>query len=517
MKRLSGLIALSLVVLFLSTAPARAARVAVTVEKLTVDGGFIVEPTLVTFADGRSAANVTIGLLKAKFPNTARPYSYRGGGSSFYLAGVHDPARGGLLSEFSEGGGSGWMITVGNFFIRTSAGANYPNDGGVIRWQYTKQLGRDLGEDVNHLGTNTKANKDALVWKVARINAAGNREIYGDAYDEALSALADLDAVQSEINSALTALNDINTDDPDVPGIIIPDVDLPPGDVQTPPSGGGTDAPPAAVSDDEGDSTEDLDDQDTTPNSDDVPADVTPIEPEEPDAPSSSDVPNVPSVPNLPDNPDNSADESVAIVRDPAILTRVNLPSDWMTPSAGGGYAINATHAAESANELWDDVEDTTSLPMFSAPASESGGIAAAELSVSGEGLLAGRPEDIKLIKIIPGGSPKQFQYSASGSGDGTFGVRTMDGQPHTGAIAAGTTYKLVLFIRDGGDYDIDGETDGSVIDPAVIVRTKSSTPTGGGGTQTTDSSGGGGCEAGTSALLALALGVIMLRPRKAA
>jgi hypothetical protein len=187
--------------------PVEAARVAVTVEKLTVDGGFIVEPSLVTITEGQSAADMTVDLLSALFPDVPRPYSYSGSGESFYLKGIYDPARGDLLSEFSEGSGSGWMITVENFFIRTSAGVHKLNDGDVIRWQYTKELGTDLGEDINVLGTNKLADKDALVWKVAEINEAGDKSAYGGAYAEALSVLADIDAPRSAVDSALSALN----------------------------------------------------------------------------------------------------------------------------------------------------------------------------------------------------------------------------------------------------------------------------------------------------------------------
>ena len=162
-----------------------------------------------TLEENDSAAGMTTRFLTSKFPGVTA-YKSGGSGSDFYLKGVYDPSRGGLLSEFTLGNKSGWMITVNNSFIRTSAGVHILSDGDVVRWQYTLQLGADLGEDVDYLGTNTKANKDSLLWKVAEVNAAGNKYAYGSTYTEAMTVLKDLNASQASVNSALDALNSVN-------------------------------------------------------------------------------------------------------------------------------------------------------------------------------------------------------------------------------------------------------------------------------------------------------------------
>ncbi|MDR1472492.1 MAG: hypothetical protein LBS75_08200 [Synergistaceae bacterium] len=61
-------------------------------------------------------------------------------------------------------------------------------------------MGADLGEDVEHLGTNT------LVWKVAEINAEGNKSYYGSAYNTAVLVLKKPGAAQSEADAALAEL-----------------------------------------------------------------------------------------------------------------------------------------------------------------------------------------------------------------------------------------------------------------------------------------------------------------------
>ena len=82
-KSLTRRIILSLFALALAFAPgfADAAQVAVTVEKLTHDGGFIVEPEIVTFSGSRTAPDVLTDLLYSKNIN----FNASGSGSTFYL------------------------------------------------------------------------------------------------------------------------------------------------------------------------------------------------------------------------------------------------------------------------------------------------------------------------------------------------------------------------------------------------------------------------------------------------
>ena len=148
---LSRLIVLSLLVLLASAlplAPADAAQVAVTVEKLTVDGGFIVEPQLLTLSGSETMAQATIRLLDSKFPGV-KAYDYAGTiNSSFYIESIYNPSTGSLLGEFHEGFYSGWMVTLNNYFIKASACEFTLTNRNVMRWQYTTGYGEDIGTDV---------------------------------------------------------------------------------------------------------------------------------------------------------------------------------------------------------------------------------------------------------------------------------------------------------------------------------------------------------------------------------
>ena len=92
--------------------------VAVTVEKFTIDGEYIIEPTLVTVKKYEQASVVLTDVLKAAWAGTydGKPYTLTGTETySFYLSGVYT-GEGGFLSEFDGGPQSGWMYCVNSSF-----------------------------------------------------------------------------------------------------------------------------------------------------------------------------------------------------------------------------------------------------------------------------------------------------------------------------------------------------------------------------------------------------------------
>lgn len=85
------------------------------------------------------------------------------------------------------------------------------------------------------------------------------------------------------------------------------------------------------------------------------------------------------------------------------------------------------------------------------------------------------------------------------------FAVQKSSGTDfHSGAIAANAQYKLLLFIKDGAKFDLDGGEDGKVMDPVALLKVE---PVG--------SEGGGGCTTGYLPF-ALLLGIpLVFRKRK--
>ena len=190
MEKISRLIICLLMVLAF-TVPAFAARVAVTVEKLTLGEGFIVAPEFVEISEGGAgAAKLLDGLLLSK--GILWQYESTLTSDLFYVTEID-----GLVAE----GTKGWMVTVNNSFIKTSAGVHTLYDGDVIRWQFTENWGADIGGNPNDLGQSKRNDKDALIWKVAEMNAEGNNS--GEEYENALAVLEDLHATAEQIETAL--------------------------------------------------------------------------------------------------------------------------------------------------------------------------------------------------------------------------------------------------------------------------------------------------------------------------
>ena len=215
-SRLRVLAFLALFLVMFSFVPANAAQVAVTVETLTENGGgFLVEPTLIPLSGGNlKAAQMTLGLLSSNSLNV----DYTGSPTSAYFFIT-------AIGGFGPGtdGQGGWMVTVNDKFIKYSAGVYTLKQGDVMRWQYTKNYGLDIGtniwdwDETSDPVPSTLINKDALIWKVAEINSAGNGSSYGSAYTSAMSVLKNRNASPGEISSALAALNNATPNDEATP------------------------------------------------------------------------------------------------------------------------------------------------------------------------------------------------------------------------------------------------------------------------------------------------------------
>lgn len=88
--------------------------------------------------DGDTVLDVLIKITKEK----GIQMDYKGGGSSAYIEGIAN------VYEFDRGQGSGWMYRINGVFPDRGAGAIQVQNGDVIEWLYTTDLGKDLGADL---------------------------------------------------------------------------------------------------------------------------------------------------------------------------------------------------------------------------------------------------------------------------------------------------------------------------------------------------------------------------------
>ena len=106
-------------------------------QELVPEDGWILEPTEVVFFDGESVFQVLKRVCKQnkihmEFENTP---IY----NSAYIEGIHN------LYEFDVGEGSGWMYSVNGWYPNYGCSRYALQDGDVVEWRYTCDLGFDVG------------------------------------------------------------------------------------------------------------------------------------------------------------------------------------------------------------------------------------------------------------------------------------------------------------------------------------------------------------------------------------
>lgn len=157
------------------------------------------------------------------------------------------------------------------------------------------------------------------------------------------------------------------------------------------------------------------------------------------------------------------------------------------------------------------DYSDAYMLPIFTAvKTNPSADIVACSFSVKSSDLLAKTPQEVKLLKIKGKALTVSFKYSDKTEDflkDGYFTIQTSGDNKIADKAAAFTAdvYKVTMFIKDNGEYDLD-PTVGSILDPAAIVKTSTKSP---------DSGSSGGCSAGFAAIALLAIVPIVVRRKR--
>ena len=185
--------------------------VTMSVEKLTVDGKYVVEPQQFVIDNGWNAARALSSFLRSEGIGMESSGSLT---SSFYLSAVRDYDQPDTwLREKAYGEYSGWMYSVNNYYPNVGASDRVLLEDDVIRWQYTcaetmDEIGADLGvTDYDSTFSGYAAvDMTQLMAKVAQIRADGTAGDHGTNYDAAVTVLKDLDATQDEVDAALSAL-----------------------------------------------------------------------------------------------------------------------------------------------------------------------------------------------------------------------------------------------------------------------------------------------------------------------
>ncbi len=105
-------------------------------EKRTMGQGDIITSMKETLQSGDTAFT----LLKRVADQKGISIKSIGSGAELYVQAIDG------LAEFDGGPLSGWMYSVNGVFPNHSAGTYILKDGDILRWQYTKDLGKDVGD-----------------------------------------------------------------------------------------------------------------------------------------------------------------------------------------------------------------------------------------------------------------------------------------------------------------------------------------------------------------------------------
>lgn len=201
-----------------------------------------------------------------------------------------------------------------------------------------------------------------------------------------------------------------------------------------------------------------------------------------------------------------SVDRSIAIQQtaDKMVYTK---PSDLVID--GLGYIVGTPELLSAGN---DKVKsgDILGLPAVTAQI-PIGSILSGGFEIEGGSLMASKPEDVQFIAYKGGHTSTALKYVQSQNefADGTFSIMDRWNRQVYGEIDPYQTYRIIFFAKDGGVFDLDGRTNGSItmltaIYPANTVDVP--TPPVSDDHKPSSGGGGGGCNACANAEILLLL-----------
>ena len=101
--------------------------------------GIILQNMKVEFSEGDTVFDILVKVTRKKGIHM----EYRGSGSNTYIEGIYN------LYEFDGGSNSGWMYSVNGVYPNYGVGAYKVKSSDVIKFNYTCNLGADLGARAN--------------------------------------------------------------------------------------------------------------------------------------------------------------------------------------------------------------------------------------------------------------------------------------------------------------------------------------------------------------------------------
>lgn len=137
------------------TAPGEKTMVTLSIDKKTINKGYVLQPVKVEITKGETVWEVLKRELDAR--GIDYEYSYHEQYNSVYIEAIDGDG------EFDHGSGSGWMYNVDGVYPDYGCSLYVLNGGETIAWRYTTNLGVDLGRDYSSGGNGTKTDETATI------------------------------------------------------------------------------------------------------------------------------------------------------------------------------------------------------------------------------------------------------------------------------------------------------------------------------------------------------------------
>ncbi|MEG2183244.1 MAG: Synerg-CTERM sorting domain-containing protein [Cloacibacillus sp.] len=181
-----------------------------------------------------------------------------------------------------------------------------------------------------------------------------------------------------------------------------------------------------------------------------------------------------------------------------------NVTASELIIDAAGTVVIETETAKKAAEKIilaGETLKTTLPIPVFKAPV-EKGKIAASSFVLTGDQLGASVPADVKIMKYLGANKSAFFKYAAAAADfdDKCFTIFTHGTSVIAESIEKGARYDVTVFIKDGGEFDLDG-IEGQITDPSAIITTEK--------TQQPQHNSSSGCNTGFGALALAALALL--------
>lgn len=236
LKKLLTAAGMTMCLTVIAKVPVWADCVTMTIERFTLGGGFLMEPTVVEFQPGEDYSDILLRVFQekgyqAQHNNSSGSFYLEGFSGSGVDCGCNPPEivqnikneivaanpdldiyttnrQPGGLYQFSYGPSSGWMYSVNNDYPSIGMSGTDAKNGDVFRLSYTLVgTGADLTGMDRYSGNKQyyqPADKTALIRLMSNVNQAGKSNL--PAYQQAKQVVETLDAQAYEVSGVIQAL-----------------------------------------------------------------------------------------------------------------------------------------------------------------------------------------------------------------------------------------------------------------------------------------------------------------------